>query len=167
MIRAIGTILTIQFSNEKIYWWKLMWADFNIELPWLDSNYFDKLNDKSKHLVFFLFDYISQLFAYFVRIFALKKNFLTSSKHFIETNLRKHVFELATNHIYINMKCLDDVRHSQYFKFVSWAFHGVMAPKKLVFERLPKTKRLETKILKNLIQICFLPNFWHQSINCW
>ena len=45
--------ITIRFPNEKIYRWKLMWADFDIELPWLDSNYFDNLNDKSKHLVFF------------------------------------------------------------------------------------------------------------------
>ena len=44
---------TIRFSKEKIYWWKLMWADFDIELPWLDSNYFNNLNNKLKHLVFF------------------------------------------------------------------------------------------------------------------
>ena len=45
--------ITIRFPNEKIYRWKLMWADFDIELPWLYSNYFDNLNDKLKHLVFF------------------------------------------------------------------------------------------------------------------
>ena len=64
-----------------------------------------------------------------LRIFALKNKFLTSSKHFSETNFRKHFFELATNHIYINMKCLDDVRCSHYSKFFSWAFQSIMAPK--------------------------------------
>ena len=33
LINALPFHNTIQFSNEKIYWWKLMWADFDIELP--------------------------------------------------------------------------------------------------------------------------------------
>ena len=57
-----------------------------------------------------------------IRIFALKKIFLTSSKHFIETNFKKHFFKLATNLIYTNMKYLDELRHSQFSKKISWAF---------------------------------------------
>ena len=69
-----------------------------------------------------------------MRIFELKKIFLTSSKHFTETNFRKHFFELATNHIYINMKYLDDVRHSQYFQFVSCSFMASWPPKYFNFK---------------------------------
>ena len=64
-----------------------------------------------------------------MRIFALKKFFLTSSKYFTETNSRKHFFELATNLIYINMKYLNDVRHSQFSQKISWAFLTSWPPK--------------------------------------
>ena len=64
-----------------------------------------------------------------LRIFALKNKFLTSSKYFTETNFRKHFFELATKRIYNNMKYLDDLRHNQFSKRISWAFYDIMAPK--------------------------------------
>ena len=70
-----------------------------------------------------------------MRIFELKKIFLTSSKHFTGTNLKKHFIELATLLIYMNMKCLDDVRHSQYFQFVSCSFITSWPPKYLIFKK--------------------------------
>ena len=65
----------------------------------------------------------------YMRIFALKIFFLTSSKYFTETNFRKHFFKLATKLIYINMKYLDDLRHNRFSKKISWAFYDIMAPK--------------------------------------
>ena len=114
--------LTIRFSKEKIYRWKLMWADMYFELVEWTPSFQIILNDKKHSKDCFQFAYTLQLFAYSMRIFALKKIFLTSSKHFNETNLKKYFLKLATNHMYINMKCLDDLRHSEFFKFVSCSF---------------------------------------------
>ena len=69
-----------------------MWADFDIELARLDSYYFNNLNDKLKHLVFFYLVTICSCLLTSMRIFELKKNFLTSSKHFTGTNLKKALF---------------------------------------------------------------------------
>ena len=112
-----------------------MWADEDYELV----KQFQVLKyltiDTWKGLVRFLFAYTLQLFAYSMRIFELKKIFLTSSKHFTRTNLKKHIIELATLLIYMNMKCLDDVRHSQYFQFVSCSFITSWPPKYLIFKK--------------------------------
>ena len=93
-----------------------MWADVYFELVECTPSFQIILNDKKHSKDCFHFAYTLQLFAYSMRIFALKKIFLTSSKHFTGTNLKKHFIELGTLLIYMNMKCLDDVRHSQYFQ---------------------------------------------------
>ena len=89
-----------------------MWADVYFELVEWTPSFQIILNNKKHPKDCFHFAYTLQLFAYSMRIFELKKKFLTSSKHFTGTNLKKHFIQLATNLIYMNMKCLDDVRHS-------------------------------------------------------
>ena len=90
-----------------------------------------------------------------IRIFALKNYFLTWSQHFNGTMLGKSILTLSLINVCIISKCWDHVRRYEYFKFVSWAFHGVIAPKKSVLVNLTKIKRLEGESLKNLPkQIC-------------
>ena len=120
--------ITTLFSNKKIYWPKLMWADYDIELAWLDSNYFNNLNDKLKHLVFFYLVTICSCLLTSMRIFALKKIFLTWSIDFIETNAKKCSLKSLSICSCIMSESMDHVRHYQYFQFVSWAFFNIMAP---------------------------------------
>ena len=92
-----------------------MWADLNIELVWLDSNHFNYLYDKWKDLVNFLFVYLCSCLLTSIRIFTLKKFFLTSSKYFIRTYLKKHIFQLSVNNICITLEYLDDLTQKLIF----------------------------------------------------
>ena len=102
--------ITIRFPNEKIYRWKLMWADFDIELPWLYSNYFDNLNDKLKHLVFFYLVTFCSCLLTSMRIFASKKKFLTWSKYFSQTNLKRRIFQFSIDYICLMLEYFDHLR---------------------------------------------------------
>ena len=69
-----------------------MWADGYYEVVESITSIRITYNYKRKALLFFyLLTFCSCLLAS-IRIFALKKNFLTSSKHFTGTNLKKTLF---------------------------------------------------------------------------
>ena len=108
------------------------------------------LDDRYLHEEFFLALHFCSCLVTSNQIFALKNYFLTWSQHFNGTMLGKCSLTLSLKNVCIISKCWDHVRRYEYFKFVSWAFHGVIAPKKSVLVNLTKIKRLEGESLKNL-----------------